>query len=121
MKHYTGDGRPVTEGNYYTGGKGPIIDGSASDEEQSDIEYKQEDSDGEYMGEGRTNAKQSFGHGNRKKQKYEVKEKTPNPNGRVVGRKLVMWHRKSFRPSSTTSFGCIYILPTSSILHLIIC
>jgi hypothetical protein len=84
-------------GKTYTGGKRTLTDGGASDEEQSDADFKQEDSDDDY--EGMTGSKQPLGGGGRrKKQKYEMKDKPPNPNGRVLGRKLVMWHRKFTPP-----------------------
>ena len=80
---------PRTGGKQYTGGKRSLGDGDNSEYEESDMEFKREDSDGEYAG-----GKKPVG-GGRKKQKYEMKTKQPNPNGRVPGRKLVMWHRKS--------------------------
>ena len=60
-------------------------------DEESDVEFKQEDgSDNDY--EATTPSKKTIAV--RKKQKYNQKGLKPNPNGRVVGRKLVMWHRK---------------------------
>ena len=61
-------------------------------DEDSDVEFKDEDaSDDDF--EAGTPSKKAVPVC--KKQKYNQKKGLkPNPNGRVVGRKLVMWHRK---------------------------
>lgn len=75
-----------------TGGK--FLLSNAYDNNESDEEFMEEDgSDGDY--EGRPASKKPLGTAG-KKNKAPKKTGPPNPNGRVVGRKLVMWHRKSF-------------------------
>lgn len=61
------------------------------------MEFKEEGSDDDYDG---ASKKPISGKKKQKNlQKYVQKAKKPNPNGRVVGRKLVMWHRKSSKLS----------------------
>lgn len=73
-----------------------MIASPVHDPEESDVEVKEEESDDDYEG---ASKKPMSGKKQKNLQKYDLKKKLPNakfPNGRVVGRKLVMWHRKFF-------------------------